>query len=104
MVGAQRRRNRAALLVGVVALATAIPLGAYAGHVLRFLEVASVDARFSVRGSRQPKDVVVVGIDDETFNDFNNFRRRTRASKPRGRFRAAITRACSTESRRATRR
>src|SRR4051812_39608721 len=70
------KRSRVTLLVGVVALATAVPLCAYAGHVLRSLERRSVDQRFTIRGSRSaPKDVVVVAIDDKTFEDFDRFSR-----------------------------
>jgi adenylate cyclase len=68
------KRRRFGLLAGVIALAAVIPVCAYAGHVLRFVEVTSVDERFSIRGSRPPEDVVVVGIDDATFNAFNNYR------------------------------
>ena len=67
-------RSQGTLLVGVVALAAAIAVGAYAGHVLRSLELSSVDKRFSIRGPEQPEDVVIVGIDSTTFNDFNQFR------------------------------
>ncbi len=55
-------------------LAAALALGAYAGRVLRSLELTSVDTRFSIRGSTgQPKDVAVVAIDSKTFSDFNTF-------------------------------
>jgi len=68
----KRGNTRTALFVGICALTTAIAVGAYAGHVLRALELKSVDTRFSVRGSTGlPNDVVVVAIDDKTFSDFN---------------------------------
>jgi CHASE2 domain-containing sensor protein len=52
-------------------LAAGLALGAYAGHVLRSLELTSVDTRFSIRGSTgTPKDVVIVAIDSKTFADF----------------------------------
>jgi len=72
----KRGNTRTALFVGVCALTTAIAVGAYAGHVLRSLELKSVDTRFSVRGSTgQPKDVVMVALDWKTFSDFSNARR-----------------------------
>jgi adenylate cyclase len=53
------------------ALGTVIALAAYAGHQLQSQELRSVDARFSLRSTTpKPKDVVVVGIDSATFNDF----------------------------------
>jgi adenylate cyclase len=64
---------RIALFLGVGALAIATTLGLRAGHVLRSLELSSVDTRFSIRGSTgRPKDVVVVAIDDKTFAGFQN--------------------------------
>jgi adenylate cyclase len=56
--------------MGVVT--TAIALGAYAGHLLNSLELKSVDRRFALRSHKpNPKDIVVVGIDATTFNNFN---------------------------------
>jgi adenylate cyclase len=53
----------------VVLAATGLAVLAYATHLLRALELQSVDARFSVRGTQErPNDIVVVGIDDDTFN------------------------------------
>ena len=50
--------------------AGAIATLAYGLHVVSRLELASVDARFSIRGdAATPSDVVVVGIDDVTFNE-----------------------------------
>jgi adenylate cyclase len=69
LVGSLRRRREAAILVVVVA-AAAIATLLYATHLLRSLELQSVDARFSVRGTQErPSDVVVVGVDDVTFNE-----------------------------------
>jgi adenylate cyclase len=48
-------------------------LVAYATGLLHSVEYQTVDERFSIRGSQgAPKDLVVVQIDDKTFNDFNN--------------------------------
>jgi adenylate cyclase len=66
---AQARRNRLTLLgiwVGAVALAT----GAWALDLWERLELDTVDARFSVRGSEEPPpEVAVVAIDATTFGD-----------------------------------
>src|SRR5213592_881432 len=68
-MGQGRRQTRTALFFGVGALATAIALGAYAGHALRSLELKSVDTRFSIRGTTgTPADVAVVGIDEASFD------------------------------------
>jgi adenylate cyclase len=49
---------------------TSATLLAYGGNILRELDLSTVDARFALRGTQPtPKDVVVVGIDDETFDD-----------------------------------
>jgi adenylate cyclase len=67
------RGTRRTLFFGVGFASAAIVLGLYAGHVLRPLELKSVDARFSFRGSTgTPPGLVVVQIDDITFNDLRN--------------------------------
>jgi len=77
-------RTRAALLVLVGAAAVGIVLAAYAGHVMRSLELKSVDARFGVRGSTgAPHDVVVVQIDDVTFNELRDSHRHAQWPFPR---------------------
>ena len=55
----------------VIALAAAaLAIVAYSTHLMRALELQSVDARFSVRGTQErPEDIVVVGVDDVTFNE-----------------------------------
>ncbi len=64
-----RRRRELAILCVVIA-AAAIALVAYATHLMRSLELQSVDARFSIRGTQeQPDDVAVVAVDDRTFSD-----------------------------------
>src|SRR4051794_17337608 len=64
------RRLRAAMFLGVAALAVALGLTAYGTDVFKQLELDTIDARFSVRGDQPPpKDLVVVKIDDATFND-----------------------------------
>jgi adenylate cyclase len=64
-----RRRREVAMLVIALA-AGAFAIVAYSTHLMRALELQSVDARFSVRGTAErPDDIVVVSIDDVTFNE-----------------------------------
>ncbi len=64
-----RRRREIALLLVVIA-AAAISIVAYATHLMRGLELQSVDARFSVRGTQErPNDFAVVEVDDRTFSE-----------------------------------
>ena len=66
----KRRRLRMYLLLGVAAVAVAVGLVAYAGDWFERTELDTVDLRFSVRGDQKPPgDIVVVGVDDETFDD-----------------------------------
>src|SRR5262245_53872080 len=66
MTSARRTQVVVAGVIGAVALA--ITVGAYFGHVLRPLEEQSIDKRFSIRGSEgAPSDVVAVAVDDATF-------------------------------------
>ena len=49
---------------------SALVLAAYFGGLLRTFELGTVDQRFSIRGALgPPEDIVVVKIDDVTFND-----------------------------------
>ncbi|MGZ4257313.1 MAG: CHASE2 domain-containing protein [Gaiellaceae bacterium] len=73
MRSTRRGRFRLALFLITGLGAAAIALTAYFTGILRSQELATVDVRFSIRGTQpQPKDVVVVRIDDNTFNDFKN--------------------------------
>jgi adenylate cyclase len=66
-------RNRIAIFVLVGLAAIALTLAGYAAHILRPLELKTVDVRFDVRGSTgAPADLAVVVVDDETFNDLRN--------------------------------
>jgi adenylate cyclase len=57
----------ALLIVALVAAGLAIL--AYGTNLMRSLELNSVDARFSVRGTQeQPSDIVFVKVDDRTFS------------------------------------
>lgn len=54
----------------VILGAAALAIVAYATNLMRALELQSVDARFSVRGTQErPEDIVVVGVDDVTFDE-----------------------------------
>jgi adenylate cyclase len=63
-------RLRVALFLAVGMAMTGLGLVAYGTNVFRDLDLRSVDARFSVRGSQSaPSDIVVVKVDDKTFSD-----------------------------------
>ncbi|MGO9752232.1 MAG: CHASE2 domain-containing protein [Solirubrobacteraceae bacterium] len=50
----------------------ALVLGLGAVHALRSVDLSSLDARFAIRGPEKPSNVVVVGIDQTTFNDLRS--------------------------------
>jgi adenylate cyclase len=57
-------------MVVVAIAAAALGTAAYATHLMRVLELQSVDARFSVRGTQErPEEIVVVQVDDRTFSE-----------------------------------
>ncbi len=57
-------------MVLVAIAAAALGTVAYATHLMRALELQSVDARFSARGSQErPEEIVVVQVDDRTFSE-----------------------------------
>jgi adenylate cyclase len=64
------RALRVRMLVGVALLAAAVACALVLTGVLREAELTTVDARFGVRGERPPGDLVVVGVDDVTFDTF----------------------------------
>jgi adenylate cyclase len=69
----RRRRGRAMVVVALVAAAVGIAF--YATGLMGTLEAQSVDARFSVRGTEAtPSEIVVVGVDDQTFDELPNTR------------------------------
>jgi adenylate cyclase len=58
------------MLLAVALLAVAVSVGAYATNLLRRTELQTIDARFSLRGSQSPPgDVVLVQIDNATFQE-----------------------------------
>ncbi|MFN2616047.1 MAG: CHASE2 domain-containing protein [Thermoleophilaceae bacterium] len=70
--GTRRARLRFLLFAVVAIGSTGLAVASYAGHLLRRSELETVDARFSIRGTQTPPpDIVVVKIDDVTFNELN---------------------------------
>ena len=65
-------KRKRLLLAAVTAATVGLGVLAYATDVLYPLEAQSVDVRFSIRGSRPSfvKDLVVVAVDESTFNYF----------------------------------
>ena len=65
-------KRKRLLLAAVTAATVGVGVIAYATGVLYPLEAQSVDVRFSIRGSRPSfvKDLVVVAVDESTFNYF----------------------------------
>jgi adenylate cyclase len=71
---AGRRRRRGVLLLGAALTAIVVALALDATGGLHRLELNSIDARFSIRGTQpQPSDVVVVGIDAATLQKTERF-------------------------------
>ena len=68
----RRQRTRLWLLLAAGLAAAAVGLTVQATDALRRLELATVDARFTVRGDQQaPSSVAVVGIDAQTLREIN---------------------------------
>jgi adenylate cyclase len=68
--GIDRNRMRP-LLLGLAAIGSAaIAIAAYATDALKPQDRSTIDTRFSIRGSeRAPSNIVVVKVDDKTFDD-----------------------------------
>jgi len=67
--GAKRLRGAIFLAIGLAM--TGFVLVAYGTNLMRPLELAAVDARFDVRGDVTAPELVVVAIDDKTFDDLD---------------------------------
>ena len=67
-------RRRRLLLVAVAILAAGLGVVAHATGIFHRTELATIDARFDVRGARPAltKDFVVVGVDSQTLSYFTN--------------------------------
>ena len=73
--GGSLRRRRGRAMVLVVLFAAAVGIVLYATELTGTLEAQSVDARFSVRGTQtRPDEIVIVGVDDQTFDEIPNHR------------------------------
>ena len=85
---ATTRRLRRTMLAGVALFAVAMVVLLDATNAFDRAELSTVDTRFGLRGERPvPKDVVVVGIDDVTFDELKErwvFSRLTFARALRG--------------------
>ncbi len=69
---ASNRRLRTLLLLIVAVFATALGIVAYGTHLLRSLELSTVNTRFSIRGKEKaPKNIVIVAIDSTSFSTVN---------------------------------
>jgi adenylate cyclase len=66
-------RLRVALFLAVGLGITGVWLVAYGTSVFRSLDLGTVDWRFSIRGEKDPAGFAVVGIDDVTYDEFNEF-------------------------------
>ena len=72
MTGSRKRRLRVLLLLGVGIFAAAAAGLASLTGVSHELELDTVDARFEIRGAQPaPDDLVLVSVDDVTFNELN---------------------------------
>jgi adenylate cyclase len=77
-------RRKATLLIGVAVLAAGIGVLAYATSLLRRSELQTIDARFSIRGTRAPSpDVVLVGINLATIEALRNLKLPAEVPLPR---------------------
>ena len=64
------RALRARMLAAVALLAAVVACALVLTDAAREVELDAVDARFGLRGERPPGDLVVVGVDDVTFDTF----------------------------------
>ena len=66
----RRTPRRTRMLLAVAVLAAGVGVAAYATHLLRRSELQTIDARFSIRGSRRPPpNVVLVTVDNRTLDE-----------------------------------
>jgi adenylate cyclase len=87
------RRRKTALLIAVAFLAAGLGVLAYATHLLRRTELQTIDARFSIRGTqRTPTDIVLVQIDNPTFQELRRHNLRSEFPFPRAYYARVIDR------------
>src|ERR1700754_2320389 len=66
----KRRQLRMVLLLAVAVVTTGLGLLAHSSEWLHRTELDTVDMRFTIRGDEKPpSNLVVVGVDDDTFSD-----------------------------------
>jgi CHASE2 domain-containing sensor protein len=65
---ASRRRYVALLLAAIAVGSAGLGIVAFAIHLFEPYELATIDTRFSIRGTDRPSGIVVVGIDDQTLS------------------------------------
>jgi adenylate cyclase len=91
-VNRRARRLRATLLIAAAVVVVGAAITLEATHALQRLEYTSVDKRFAIRGQQKPpSDVVVIAIDDKTFEELDvrwPFRRKFHAQVVRNLTRA----------------
>ena len=67
------RRQRVTALLAIALLAAGVGVAAYATHLLRRSELQTIDARYSIRGSRKaPSNIVLVQIDNATLQQLKH--------------------------------
>jgi adenylate cyclase len=68
--GRSKGRLRLLMFAGTALVLTGFVLAAYTADVLEDSELDTVDARFAIRGDLEPPaDIVVVGIDEQSFTE-----------------------------------
>jgi adenylate cyclase len=83
-------RHKTALLIAVGVFAAGVGVVAYATQVLGRTELQTIDARFSIRGRRPaPRNIVLVQIDNATFQQLTNAGKQSEWPFPR-RYDAAV--------------
>jgi CHASE2 domain-containing sensor protein len=90
MGGTRTERRKTLALLAVALLAAGVGALAYATHLLRSTELETVDARFSIRGAqRPPPNIVLVEIDNATFQELTSLHEHSEFPFPR-RYDAAV--------------
>jgi adenylate cyclase len=84
MAGTHRQRRKTILLLSVAALSAGIGVLCYATQVLQRSELQTINARFSVRGTKQPpSNIVFVQISLEAEKELSEHGLKSRSPLPR---------------------